>query len=128
MVCKLLYTQVILLQVLQDAFDACDLAADPLMVWADPSVDNSVTISHLVPGSYYFICGVSGHCDAGMKLEMIVQPNDGLPVLFNPVKALCLLEPCAFTYSIHNTPQLSSNSVSHDTYAVSYCYVCTQLH
>lgn len=83
------------------------------MVWADPSVDSSVIISHLVPGSYYFICGVSGHCDAGMKIEVVILPNDGLPVIVNPVTALCLRQPCTFSYSITDTPQLSSISVGH---------------
>ena len=101
------------MQVSEDIFDSCDLTTDPLVVWGDPSVDNSATISHLVPGSYYFMCAVSGHCDAGMKLNVIVLPNDGLPIIANPMEASCSLNICAFTYNVLNdTPRLNTISVS----------------
>ena len=51
-------------------FRSCDIAAGPLYVWGEPSVDNSATIDGLVPGSYYFLCSIAGHCDAGMKIKV----------------------------------------------------------
>ena len=41
-----------------------------MYVWGEPSVDNSATIDGLVSGSYYFICSIAGHCDAGMKIKV----------------------------------------------------------
>ena len=54
----------------KEVYDSCNTAAIPLQVWGDPSVDNSVTLEDLSPGTYYFICSVSGHCDAGMKIKV----------------------------------------------------------
>lgn len=93
-------------QVSQEAFDSCDVSSVPLYTWGSPSVDNSVTIPHLSPRTYYFLCTVSGHCDAGMKLQVEVLPSDGLPVFTLPVSAICLSSHCAFSYSVETTPQL----------------------
>ena len=77
-------------------------------MWGEPSVDNSATLSDLAPGEYYFICTVSGHCDAGMKISVTVLPDDGLPVISNPVVSICSIHGsrCAFAYSRDDTPQL----------------------
>ena len=78
------------------------------MIWADPSVGNSVAVTTLQPGTYYFLCGVSGHCDAGMKVQVTVLPNDGLPSLSRPRLALCGVAGgyCEFTYRAEKTPEL----------------------
>ncbi len=102
-------------QVSKDAFDSCDVSSLPLHNWGDPSVDNGATIPYLSPGSYYFLCTVSGHCDAGMKLEVKVLPNDGLPVFTTPVQAVCLQPSppfCSYSYSTDSTPQLFAVMVS----------------
>ncbi len=98
----------------KEAFDSCDVATTPLHNWGDPSVDNSATISHLSPGTYYFVCSVSGHCDAGMKIQIDVLPSDGLPVFTLPIDAECRSTSgfCAFSYSVENTPQLFAAMVS----------------
>ena len=57
-------------QVAEEVFDTCNLSVPPLYEWGEPSVDNSASISSLTPGTYYFICAVSGHCDAGMKIQV----------------------------------------------------------
>lgn len=54
----------------EDTYESCDLSVDPLFEWGLPSVDNSVLIQGLVPGEYFFICAVAGHCDAGMKVKV----------------------------------------------------------
>ena len=33
-------------------------------------MDQTVTVEHLTPGRYYFICSVAGHCSAGMKVKV----------------------------------------------------------
>ena len=60
-------------QVAEEVFDTCDLSVPPLYEWGEPSVDNSASISSLTPGTYYFICAVSGHCDTGMKIQVGCQ-------------------------------------------------------
>ena len=54
-------------------YRSCDIAAGSLYVWGEPSVDNSATIDGLVPGSYYFLCSIAGHCDAGMKIKVCLR-------------------------------------------------------
>ena len=58
-------------QVTEQVYESCDLSFPPLFEWGLPSVDNSVSIQGLVPGDYYFLCAVAGHCDAGMKIKVI---------------------------------------------------------
>ena len=96
------------IQVTRDAFKSCNIAAVPLVIWADPSVGNSVAVTSLQPGTYYFLCAVSGHCDAGMKVQVTVLPNDGLPVLSRPRLAQCGAAGgyCQFTYMADRTPEL----------------------
>ena len=101
-------------------FDSCDISSVPLYEWAEPSVDNSVTIKELAPGTYYYYCAVSGHCDAGMKLQVTVVPVSSLSSLQQPVKALCQSSRCSFTYHSDVTPQLISIVVS--LYIV-YCVI-----
>ena len=57
-------------QVTEDVYTSCDVAGGSLYVWGEPSVDNSAAIDNLVPGSYYFICSIAGHCDAGMRIKV----------------------------------------------------------
>ena len=93
-------------------FDSCDINSVPLYEWAEPSVDNSVTIKELAPGTYYYYCAVSGHCDTGMKLQVTVIPLSSLSSIQLPVKALCQSNRCSFTYHSDVTPQLISAEVS----------------
>ena len=95
-------------------YETCDVSATPLYTWGNPSVDNKATIPYLNPGTYYFICSVSGHCDAGMKLEVRVLPNDGLPVFTRPLQAICEQSGlhCSFAYSEEKTPQVFEVMVS----------------
>lgn len=93
-------------------FDSCDINNVPLYEWAEPSVDNSVTIKELAPGTYYYYCAVSGHCDAGMKLQVTVVPNSSLSSIQQSVKALCQSGRCSYTYHSDVTPQLISVRVS----------------
>ena len=104
-------------------FDSCDISSVPLYEWAEPSVDNSVTIKELAPGTYYYYCAVSGHCDAGMKLQVTVVPVSSLSSLQHPVKALCQSSRCSFTYHSDVTPQLISIVVSlYFVYCVIICF------
>ena len=93
-------------------FDSCDINSVSLYEWAEPSVDNSVTIKELAPGTYYYYCAVSGHCDAGMKLQVTVIPLSSLSSIQLPVKALCQSSHCSFTYHSDVTPQLVGVEVS----------------
>ena len=71
-----MWVPVFILQVTADAYDEGD--TDPvhtLVEWYRPSVDNSVIVPHLSPETYYFICGVAGHCSAGMKLKVDYAQN-----------------------------------------------------
>ena len=67
------------------------MAASPLYVWGEPSVDNSATIDGLVPGSYYFLCSIAGHCDAGMKIKVV-----RLELLYTPPHVIlpCFADCC----------------------------------
>ena len=94
-----------------EQYDSCDINSVPLHEWAEGSVDNSVTINQLAPGTYYFYCAVSGHCDAGMKLQVTVVSQSSSTVQ-RPVKALCQSTPCSFSYHSDFTPQLISVEVS----------------
>ena len=100
-------------QVTQEAFLSCDLSASSLHIWAIPSVDTTVPISNLQAGSYYFLCTVAGHCDAGMKIEVIVLPSDGVPVVLNPALGVCHgPNGCSFAYSVGATPTITTVQVS----------------
>ena len=70
-------------------------------------MDTTVLLTDLQPGNYYFICSIAGHCDAGMKIEVIVLPSDNEPTLLNPAVAICN-DPngCSYVYSASDTPQL----------------------
>ena len=90
------------------------MAELPLHTWGNPSVDGNVLIPDLQPGSYYFLCGVAGHCNAGMKIEVIVLPSDQRGQLKNPLLGACgntERQGCAFTYSKESTPIITSVEV-----------------
>ena len=93
-------------------FYSCDINSVPLYEWAEPSVNNSVTIKELAPGTYYYYCAVSGHCDAGMKLQITVIPQSSSSSVRQPIKGLCQSIHCSFTYHSDITPQLISVRVS----------------
>jgi uncharacterized cupredoxin-like copper-binding protein len=94
-------------QVDEATYESCDINADPLYVWAIPSVDTSVQLTNLQPGNYFFICSVAGHCDAGMKVAMTVLPSDDQPTLLNPISAKCEdSSGCSFMYSPSKTPHI----------------------
>ena len=101
-------------------YDSCDVTAEPLFEWGAPSVDNSASLSDLTPGTYYFICSVPGHCDAGMKLIVNVLPDDGLPVIVSPVGSKCHVSAsnsyCSFAYTREATPRLDSIQVGLEKY------------
>ncbi len=61
---------IIIIKVTETVFESCVLSDHPLHVWGLPSVDNSVSIQGLIPGDYYYLCAVAGHCDAGMKIKV----------------------------------------------------------
>ena len=105
-----------------EQFDSCDIGSVPLHEWAEPSVDNSVTIKELSPGTYYYYCAVSGHCDAGMKLQVTVIAVSSLSSLQQPVKALCQSSRCSFTYNTDVTPQLINIVVSLCTMCMPYMW------
>lgn len=104
-----------------EQFASCDINSVPLHEWAEPSVDNSVTIKELAPGTYYYYCAVSGHCDAGMKLQVTVIAQSSLSSVRRPVKALCQSSHCSFTYHSNSTPQLLSIEVSVAVCTLSLC-------
>ena len=52
-------------------FESCDMSLDdPIYVYGEPSVDSTATIADITAGTYYFICSIGGHCDAGMKIKV----------------------------------------------------------
>lgn len=96
-------------QVDKETYEMCDVVKDPLFIWADPSVDTTVSITNLQPGTYYFLCSIAGHCSAGMKITTIVLPKDGQPTLLNPTVGLChSLQGCSFVYAEDDTPYVTS--------------------
>ena len=98
------------LQVTEESFDSCGHNSPPLHEWGLPGVDAAVTVPHIAPGVYYYICGVAGHCDAGMKIRVVVHTRPTLPPLSTPIRATCI--GCIFNYNSDATPQLSSVDVS----------------
>ena len=98
------------MQVTEESFDLCGRGSSPLHEWGLPGVDAAVTVPHISPGVYYYICGVAGHCDAGMKIRVVVRQRPTLPPLSTPISATC--SGCVFSYSNDATPRLSSVNVS----------------
>ena len=64
-------------RVTQDAFRTCEPAANQSMgAWAT----GHDLVNLTVPGDYYFICNVSGHCLGGMKFAVaVVAPPPSPP-------------------------------------------------
>ena len=98
------------MQVTEDSFDSCGRSSPPLHEWGLPGVDTAITVPHIAPGVYYYICGVAGHCDAGMKIRVVVHQRPTIPPLSTPIRATCI--GCIFSYSREVTPLLSSVDVS----------------
>ncbi|PAN13595.1 hypothetical protein GQ55_2G339100 [Panicum hallii var. hallii] len=72
-------------RVTQDAFRTCEPAANQTMgAWAT----GHDLVNLTVPGDYYFICNVSGHCLGGMKFAVAVAapppPPPPPPQVFLP--------------------------------------------
>jgi len=40
---------------------------------AEPTHSAEVYITELTPGDHYFVCSVSGHCNAGMRITVHVE-------------------------------------------------------
>ena len=63
-------------RVTQDAFRTCEPAANQSMgAWAT----GHDLVNLTVPGDYYFICNVSGHCLGGMKFAVAVAAQPPPP-------------------------------------------------
>ncbi|XP_062199328.1 mavicyanin-like [Phragmites australis] len=62
-------------RVTQDAFRTCEPANQTMRVWA--SGHDLVNLT--VPGDYYFICNVPGHCLGGMKFAVAVAASPPPP-------------------------------------------------
>uniref|UniRef100_A0A0E0M3Z6 Phytocyanin domain-containing protein n=1 Tax=Oryza punctata TaxID=4537 RepID=A0A0E0M3Z6_ORYPU len=78
------------LRVTQDAFRTCDPANQTVQRWGS----GHDVVELPAPGSYYFICNVSGHCLGGMKFsvavgEQLPPPSPPPP----PPRALFLAPP-----------------------------------
>lgn len=63
------------LRVSQDAFRTCDPENQTVQRWAS----GRDVVELAAPGSYYFICNVSGHCLGGMKFSVAVGEPLPLP-------------------------------------------------
>lgn len=114
-------------QVGPEAYDACDISPESTIVeWSRPSVSTSALVPHLSPGSYHFICGVAGHCSAGMRLRVVVHALAPVPPLDRPVPAHCGPGACAFGYGSVDTPTLASVNVSgRPVYSRACTHACT---
>lgn len=55
-------------RVTQDAFRTCEPANHTMGVWAT----GHDLVNLTVPGDYYFLCNVAGHCLGGMKFSVAV--------------------------------------------------------
>ena len=102
----------------KDKYDACDMSGSPLKEWSRGTVGESVTISGLAPGRYYFVCSIAGHCDLGMKIAINVQAEDYIP-LHEFTNAVCTSPYCSFAFDLSKTPQVERIWVSRQTDAVS---------
>eukprot|EP00249_Psilotum_nudum_P034410 c53430_g1_i1 orf=282-899(+) len=50
--------------------------------------DGNTSIQLNTPGSYYFICGVPGHCSAGQKVEVLIKaPTNASAPTLSPAPA-----------------------------------------
>ncbi|KAF3434861.1 hypothetical protein FNV43_RR21948 [Rhamnella rubrinervis] len=63
------------MQVSREAFETCNSSVSPIAVYNSSS--DSIPLQ--TPGDWYFICGVPGHCQAGMRLAIKVSalPSHG---------------------------------------------------
>ncbi|WVZ65718.1 hypothetical protein U9M48_015035 [Paspalum notatum var. saurae] len=55
-------------RVTQDALRSCDPANGTMGIWAT----GSDLVNLTVPGDYYFLCNITGHCLGGMKFSVAV--------------------------------------------------------
>lgn len=121
----MLFLMLMCLQVSKSGYDSCDVVARPLVEWARASVARSLTISNLTVGRHYFLCSVSGHCLAGMKVEVDVRSKSLAPPLKVPIRSVCesssggMMAPgslafCSYRYAQDSTATVLSISVSED--------------
>eukprot|EP00117_Sycon_ciliatum_P037364 scpid335/ scgid27970/ Fibrocystin-L; Polycystic kidney and hepatic disease 1-like protein 1 len=110
-------------EVSKSGYDSCDVVARPLVEWARASVARSLTISNLTVGRHYFLCSVSGHCLAGMKVEVDVRSKSLAPPLKVPIRSVCesssggMMAPgslafCSYRYAQDSTATVLSISPS----------------
>ncbi|KAF8759394.1 hypothetical protein HU200_010438 [Digitaria exilis] len=77
-------------RVTEDAFRTCEPSANQTMgSWAT----GRDVVSLPVPGDYYFLCNVSGHCLGGMKFAVNVSAPPPPPPPTPPPPALLLSPP-----------------------------------
>ncbi|CAM6091302.1 unnamed protein product [Calypogeia fissa] len=57
------------MQVTKGVFNSCRVTSRPISTFV--SGEDFVKLN--TPGTYYFICGVAGHCNAGMKVAVTVR-------------------------------------------------------
>ncbi|KAH7287469.1 hypothetical protein KP509_32G057400 [Ceratopteris richardii] len=58
------------MEVTKEHYDTCN-SSNPILFW-----DDGATVVQLnTSGTFYFICGVPGHCDAGQKLAVRVAAS-----------------------------------------------------
>ena len=71
-------------RVTQDEFRTCEPANHTLGVWAT----GHDLVNLTVPGDYYFLCNVTGHCLGGMKFSITVAAPAPPPPPSPPPPAL----------------------------------------
>ncbi|KAH7422487.1 hypothetical protein KP509_12G010800 [Ceratopteris richardii] len=99
------------MQVSEEAYDACD-ASQPMALYNDGETD--ITLDH--DGAWFFICGVPGHCSAGQKLEVDVDP---MPPTIAPSPNMNLLPPLSaptYASSPFNGPSPSPSHPPNEQY------------
>lgn len=98
------------LQVTKDSHELCGHGSPLLREWGLPGVDTAVTVSHIALRVCYYICRVADHCDAGMKIIVVVQQRSTLLSLIIHIHATCI--GCILSYNSDAKPLLPSVNVS----------------
>ncbi|XP_062193937.1 basic blue protein-like [Phragmites australis] len=88
-------------RVTQDAFRTCEPENQTMRVWS--SGHDLVNLT--VPGDYYFICNVAGHCLGGMKFAVAVAAPPPPPPPTPPPPALPPPPPPATSAGVSSSPR-----------------------